>query len=173
MLVCWLVLLLYGNVGVADVDVVPQVTVYKLDASGRVVWHYPATVLERQNNCVRLEATFDRERVDIGPAVFHRGDRFVEYYYDDRWYNIFAVYEGEGAALKGWYCNVCRPAELGAEAIRCEDLALDVWVSPAGTPTIMDQDEFAALDLPERDRRHGRDALATLLCLAETGRLPR
>lgn len=151
---------------------VPEITVYKLDANGRVVWQYPATVLDRRPHAVRLEAAFNRDRVDLGYAVFRRGDRFVEHFYSDRWYNVFAVYDGSGPAFKGWYCNVCRPAELTETAVRCVDLALDLWAPPTGPPLVLDEDEFEALDLSAAERRNGREALQTLLHLAAANQLP-
>ena len=87
--------------------------------------------------------------------------------------DIFAVYEGKSAGLKGWYCNVCRPAVLGESAIYCEDLALDLWVSPAGESIVLDEDEFAALKITAEERIKGLAALNELLHLAEEGTLPR
>ncbi len=147
-------------------------TVYKLDSNGREVWQYPATVLERGPRHVRLEAFFNRGDMELGYAVFRRGDRFVETFYSDRWYNIFAVYGREDDVLKGWYCNVCRPAEIGEAAVRCDDLALDVWVTPAGETLVLDEDEFAALTLTPEERHHARHALDQLLRDAKSGRLP-
>lgn len=109
-----------------------KVTVYKLDHDGREVWQYPARVLARAPHHVRLEAFFNRDDTDLGYVVFKRGDRFIETFYDDRWYNVFAVYDRDDGELKGWYCNICRPAEITASAVRCDDLALDIWVTPEG-----------------------------------------
>lgn len=150
-----------------------KLLVYKLDENGNHVWEYPAVELERGEHCVRLEAFFNRDNLDLGFATFARGDRFIEYFYEDRWYNIFAVYEGKSARLKGWYCNVCRPAVLGESAIYCEDLALDLWVSPAGESIVLDEDEFAALKITAEERIKGLAALNELLLLAEEGSLPR
>ncbi len=149
------------------------VTVYKLDENGRIVWHYPAEVCERNAAHVRLQAFFNRDDMDLGYTVFKRGDRFIEYFYADRWYNVFAVHDRDNGSLKGWYCNVCRPAKLSTTAVHCEDLALDVWVTPTGQTTILDEDEFEALDLNEFERRNGRLALETLLNLAQAGELPK
>lgn len=149
-----------------------EITVYKLDEHGREVWQYPATVLAREATSIRVQAFFDRDDVDLGYVVLARGDRFVETFYEDRWYNVFAVYNGVDDAFKGWYCNVCRPAEITQDAVRCEDLALDVWVSPQGETMVEDEEEFAALDIPEEDRRRGKESLERLLRLAERGRLP-
>ena len=148
-------------------------TVHKLDHAGREVWQYPATVLERGTNYIRLEAYFNRDDVDLGYAVFKRGDRFIETFYAGRWYNVFAVYDLDGGAFKGWYANVCRPASITTDAVRCDDLALDVWVSPGGETTVLDEDEFAALPLSDGDRRQACEALQLLLAAAESGTLPR
>jgi hypothetical protein len=150
-----------------------QLTVYKLDDKGVPVWSYPARELARRHHMVRLEAFFNRDDIDLGFATFARGDRFVEYFYSDRWYNIFAVYVGDSARLKGWYCNICRPATLGHQTITCEDLALDLWVTPDGQAIVLDEEEFAALALTAEERTQARAALADLLALSESGRLPR
>lgn len=150
-----------------------SLTVYKLDEHGQTVWSYPAVVIERGAHHVRLEAAFNRDDLDLGFATFARGDRFVETFYDNRWYNIFAVHEGSSQRLIGWYCNVCRPATLGERELRCEDLALDVWAAPGRRPLVLDEDEFAALAISEGDRARALEALDELLRLALAGKLPR
>lgn len=149
-----------------------DLTVYKLDEHGREVWRYPARMLARDESYVQLEAFFNRDDMDLGYTTFKRGDRFIEYFYSDRWYNIFAIYERDSAALKGWYCNVCRPAGLGEDGVRCEDLALDMWVSPAGDLTVLDEDEFEALAISADDRDQALEALKELQALAERRALP-
>ena len=149
-----------------------EVVVYKLDESGNEVWQYPANVLERQANSIRLEAFFNRDDLDLGFAVFKKGDRFIETFYNDRWYNIFAVYDRDHKQLKGWYCNICRPAELGDTVVRCQDLALDVWVAPDDEITILDRDEFDVLPLSAEERQKCARALHELQRLAQIGQLP-
>ena len=150
-----------------------ELTVYKLDENGEHVWKYPALELERGEHFIRLAAFFNRDDLDLGFAIFARGDRFVEYFYDDRWYNIFAVHAGDSDRLKGWYCNVCRPAVLGETTIHCEDLALDLWVAPDGKSLVLDENEFAALQITADERVQGRAALHELNRLANNGMLPR
>lgn len=150
-----------------------ELIVYKLDEKGAEVWQYPARVLHRAPRAVRLEAFFNRDRVDMGFVVFCRGDRFVETFYADRWYNVFAVYEGDSALLKGWYCNICRPATIMETAVRCEDLALDLWVPQAGEPLLLDEEEFVALDLSAAERELCWTAVAELRTLIAGSRLPR
>ncbi|MBK7217511.1 MAG: DUF402 domain-containing protein [Candidatus Promineofilum sp.] len=142
--------------------------VYKLDHHGREVWRYPGRVLARDAGSIRLEGFFNRDDTLVGPAVFKRGDRLVETFYSDRWYNVFAVYDRDDGALKGWYCNVTRPATITGDAVSSDDLALDVWVSPDGAVAVLDEDEFAALELSDDEREAARQALRELVELART-----
>ena len=149
-----------------------QIIVYKLDENGEEVWQYPASLLDRQPSAVRLEAYFNRDDLDLGFVVFKRGDQFIETFYNDRWYNIFAVYDRDDQKLKGWYCNICRPAELGETVVRCEDLALDIWSTPEGQIQILDEDEFYAIQLSSEERQNCLFALRELQRLAQSRQLP-
>ncbi len=149
-----------------------EITVYKLDENGAVVWQYPAVVHQRTPSSVRLEATFNRDDLDLGFALFKRGDRIVETFYSDRWYNIFAVYDRDDHKLKGWYCNICRPAELAETAVRCEDLALDLWVTPQYQIQVLDEEEFASLNLNSEEQQKCLKALQELTHLAQLQQLP-
>ena len=149
------------------------ITILKLDHHGREVWRYPGRVLARDAHTIRLEGFYNRDDATVGYAVFKRGDRLVETFYSDRWYNVFAVYDRDDGALKGWYCNVTRPATITADTVSSDDLALDVWVSPGGAVTVLDEDEFAGLELSEADRAAAEDALRQLIRLAESGLLPK
>jgi hypothetical protein len=96
-------------------------------------------------------------------TTLRKGDRFIETYYTDRWYNIYEIHDLDDNRLKGWYCNVARPAVLESEnELSYVDLALDLWVASDGTQTILDEDEFAALDLDTETRKRARKALEEL-----------
>jgi predicted RNA-binding protein associated with RNAse of E/G family len=131
-----------------------QIVVQKLDTRGRLVTSYVATVVERFANGVMLDARWERPTLALGYATFETGDRFREWFYSDRWYNIFEIAESSGA-LTGWYCNIAEPATITETEIRCRDLLLDLWVAPDGETLILDEDEFAAddaIDAPAREQ---------------------
>lgn len=139
------------------------ITVHKLDDGGREVWRYQGQLLARGPHWLRLEATFDRERTESGRLTIEPGDRFIETFYDDRWYNVFAIHDPHGRVFRGWYCNIARPATLEAADVYQEDLALDLIVLPDGSTEILDQREFDALALPVAERRQAEQALQDLL----------
>jgi predicted RNA-binding protein associated with RNAse of E/G family len=96
------------------------------------------------------------------------GDRFIEYYYSDRWFNIFAIANKEGVH-KGWYCNIAEPARIFTDTITQVDLYLDLWVNPAGETLLLDEDDFeAATLLSKRQRTGARQGLQELLHMLET-----
>ena len=143
-----------------------MITVHKLDHTGAEKIAYTGKVLERTENMVVLEAHFARERMELGYVTLTTGDRFVEYFYSDRWYNVFAIYDAADGSFKGWYCNITRPATITEDSIRAEDLALDYFVQPSGKEFVLDEDEFAELPLTAEEAAAARAALKELRALA-------
>ena len=139
-----------------------RIKVQKKNPAGEVTYQYEGTLLARDENSVTLEALFDRVDMPFQDVVFKTGDRFVEYYYSDRWYNIFAIHDRDNGKIKGWYCNVGMPAVIEDEVVSYIDLALDLWVSVDGKQTVLDEDEFEELSLPKELRVAALDALEVL-----------
>jgi hypothetical protein len=139
------------------------INVLKRNARGEVTLQYAGRLLERSADFVRLEARFNRDDLPFMGVVLKRGDRFVETYYTARWYNIFEIHDRDDERLKGWYCNLARPAVWDApDTLSYVDLALDLWVAADGTQTVLDEDEFAALGLDDATRAQVLGALEEL-----------
>lgn len=138
------------------------ITVKKLNPAGQETWRYPGRVLEHDDNRLLLEAEFNRDDLPFHEIVLRRGDRFVETFYSDRWYNVAAIYDRDDGRLKGWYCNIACPAELGDGFVAYIDLALDLLVYPDGRQLVLDEDEFIALALSPGVQQQARQALAEL-----------
>ena len=117
--------------------------VRKLNTRGEVVTSYGAELVERLPHGVRLDARWTRPPLPLGYTTFETGDHFTEWFYTDRWHNIFEIRTADGQ-LKGWYCNIAEPAAITADSVACRDLLLDVWVSPTGETQVLDEEEFAA-----------------------------
>jgi len=139
-----------------------DITVLKRDLSGVVTWQYEGRVLKRESNCVLLEAYFNRDDTPFMDVVLKRGDRFVERFCADRWYNIFKIYDRDDGQFKGWYCNVGYPAVLEKDTVSYIDLALDLWVAADGTQTVLDKDEFLELSIDVMTRAQAVSALEEL-----------
>jgi len=130
-------------------EAVLRIKVQKKNPAGEVTYQYEGDLVRRDENSIVIEALFNRKDMPFQDVVFRTGDRFVEYYYSDRWYNIFAVHDRDDGTVKGWYCNVGMPAVIEDGIVSYVDLALDLWVSANGEQTVLDEDEFEALDLNE------------------------
>ncbi|MET7604545.1 DUF402 domain-containing protein [Streptomyces avermitilis] len=141
--------------------------------SGRTKIRYPAELLHDDGTRVTVRAPWAGDGVrDFGFVRFEPGDVFTEHYWRDRWYAVKEVRDGRGA-LKGWYCDITRPATLVGAELVVEDLDLDLWRSADGTAVLrLDEDEFAASGLAASDPRAAaaaENALDTLELLAREG----
>ena len=150
-----------------------KIKVQKKNLAGEVTYEYEGVLLSRHENSITLEALFDRQDMPFMEVAFKRGDRFVEYYYADRWYNIFAVHDRDDGKIKGWYCNIGMPAVIEDGIVSYVDLALDLWVSVNGKQTVLDEDEFEILGLNEELRTSALNGLNELKLLFENNKPPR
>ena len=140
-----------------------MISVRKRDENGLVTWEYTGEVLARGTNFVRLEARFNRIDMPFQGIMLKQGDRFVETFYTNHWYNIFEIHDRDDDALKGWYCNVGRPAVWDEpDAISYMDLELDLWGTPDGRQTILDEPEFERAELDVFTRGQALQGLAEL-----------
>lgn len=148
------------------------ITVRKIQPDGSEAMRYRGRVIARGETWIRIEAYFSRPDVPLPYVTFRTGDRLIEYFYADRWYNVFELYDVSGGHLKGWYCNIARPAVIDTESVLWFDLALDVWVSPAGDVLVLDEDEFADLALDTTTRSAALAALDDLKARIARGDAP-
>lgn len=146
-----------------------EVVVIKLDVQRKERWRYSGQILKQEPGMVLLEAYFNRDDADFHGMPFKRGDRFLEVYFADRWYNIFEIYDRDDGLLKGWYCNVTRPAVFEAGVVRYVDLALDLLVFADGRQLVLDEDEFAELEIGDAERQRARQALDELRGILQPG----
>ena len=140
-----------------------MITVVKLSPRGEIKIQYQGEVVEYLSHGVIIQAYWSHPTKNLGYVSFEPGDRFIEYYYTDRGYNIFDISSTQGVR-KGWYCNIAEPAILIDDRIEQVDLLLDVWVSPTGETLILDEDEFATdTTLNAGQRKGAKQGLQELL----------
>jgi len=149
-----------------------KIQVQKKNPAGEIKHEYEGEVLRREEHSIVLEALFDRADMPFMDVVFKTGDRFVEYYFSNRWYNIFTIHDREDDHVKGWYCNIGEPAVIEDGVVSYVDLALDLWVSTAGTQTVLDEDEFEELNLSQELRSNALNGLAELKELFRNNKPP-
>ncbi|MEU3063642.1 DUF402 domain-containing protein [Streptomyces subrutilus] len=147
-----------------------QLTVV-LTKAGRTRIRYPAVGVADDGDRISVRAPWAADGVrDFGFVRFEPGDVFVEHFWRTRWYAVKEVRTGAGV-LKGWYCDVTRPALVRGTEIVVDDLDLDLWVSADGSRVLrLDEDEFAASGLRTSDPEAAAQAVRALDALDDQAR---
>ncbi len=151
----------------------PVMKILKKDLADEVTWQYEGVELHRDENSITVEAFFNRDDMPFQEIVLKRNDRFVETFYTDKWYNIFEIYDRDDGKLKGWYCNITKPAVIEDGQVSYVDLALDLWVSADGRQTVLDEDELEELTLDVELKRKAFAGLRELKQYFESKNPPR
>jgi hypothetical protein len=108
---------------------------------------FQANVIQRDADYILVRAQWNHPLVDMGYVTFAPGDYLYEHFYRDRWYNVYELRSQDGV-LKGWYCNITRPAVFFDGVIESEDLEIDLFVPPdRANILVLDEDEYAARGL--------------------------
>lgn len=139
-----------------------KIIVTKLDHTGREVWSYPGIVIQRDREKVIIEAKFTRSDFVFNGMELKLNDTFIEAYYRKKWYNIMEIHDRDDGHLKGWYCNVTRPADFSRWKIEYQDIALDLLVHHNGPIQLLDEDEFGEMNLPDREVEQAWSAVSEL-----------
>ncbi len=148
------------------------ITVTKQDAHGVPLLSYAGVLVARGETWVCLDAIFTRPDVRASYVTFRQGDRMREWFFSDRWFNIFELHDVDDDRIKGWYCNITRPASLTRHSVAADDLALDMFIAPDGAGLLLDEDEFAALDLSTYERAQALAAVEELRAWVMARRAP-
>ena len=116
-----------------------EVRAYKFDGLLHRSW--PAVLDRREGPLVVLDATFPEEVIHDLLGTIASGTRSLEYYWLDRWYNVFRFAQPDGQ-LRNYYCNVNVPPTLRDNVLSYVDLDLDILVDPDFSYRILDVDDF-------------------------------
>ncbi len=122
-----------------------------------------------------LEGKFDAgiEHDLLGTIV--SGTHSLEYYWLDRWYNVFRFSHPNGE-LRNYYCNINVPPTFDGEILSYVDLDLDILVAPDFGSRILDMEDFErnaeVYGYSEEMRAKAQSALEELIVMIETRAFP-
>jgi protein associated with RNAse G/E len=123
------------------VDQRADITVKTYKYDGRMHRSWRAEILEQKSDLLVLLGVFT-ERIEHSQlGVIEPGTLSYEYYWLDRWYNVFRFHEPNGA-LRNYYCNINMPPKLEDGVLSYIDLDIDIYISPQMKPSVWDLDEF-------------------------------
>lgn len=153
----------------------PTITIQLLKPAKQQIITFPAELLRQVEGEIVVRAVWERPSLDLGYTTFEAGAEFIEYYYTDHWYTIYAIHNTYGM-LQGWYCNVTRPAHFDGMLLTSEDLEIDLFVSAdRQTLLTLDMDEFEARNFQHVDPatyHAALEALTELKTMAQAGEHP-
>lgn len=136
---------------------------------------WPARIISQDDNLLILDAEFTEDIHHQLLGTVARGTTSVEYYWMDRWYNIFRFLKPDGV-LRSFYCNVNIPPTFDGRTLNYIDLDIDILVAPDLTYRIVDEDEFdlnaRKYNYPSKIRESAYQALAELVSLIEKREFP-
>jgi len=152
-----------------------QLTVRVLKYGGTEHRRWNATLARQDESLIVLDAEFEDEVEHHLLGSIGRGTRTIEYYWLDRWYNIFRFLETDGAT-KLFYCNVSMPPSLEGGILSYIDLDIDILVRPDFSYQVLDVEEFATnavcYGYSEEVRVQTHKAIDELTSMIETRRFP-
>lgn len=142
---------------------------------GTVHRSWRARVLQQDAELLVLDGKFEAEVRHALLGTIVRGTMSIEYYWLDRWYNVFRFLEPDGS-LRNYYCNINIPPVFDGRALSFIDLDIDVMVAPDLSYQIIDEDEFKENALryayPEDVQAGAHKALDELVHLIESRQFP-
>jgi uncharacterized protein len=159
-----------GLIATADTIIV---SVLKYDGVEHRRW--PAQIAKSKGTLLVLDAVFDEEIQHDLLGTIASGTVSTEYYWLDRWYNVFRFSDPD-RKLKNFYCNVNTPPQFDGRVLSYIDLDIDVLVAPDFTYKILDVNDFEEnarrYGYPEELQANARRALAELTGLIEARSFP-
>ena len=136
---------------------------------------WSARVLKCDFPLLVLDAAFDETIEHEFLGTINSGTLSTEYYWLDRWYNVFR-FSGPDQQLKSYYCNVNMPPNIDGSTLSYIDLDIDILVKPDLTYQILDLDDFETnaerYAYPAAVRDNVQQAVIDLVRLIETHTFP-
>jgi len=132
-------------------------------------------VVETAGDLLICEGRFETQVDHPELGVIRKGTISREYYWFDRWYNIFRFQEPDGS-LRNFYCNIAMPPRLSESILDYLDLDIDVVIWPDHRCVILDRDEFVQNSLrfgyPKEVIQKVNESLQDLRALIDSRQFP-
>ena len=152
-----------------------EITVVSRKYDGRIRRSWKCRLVREELPLLEFVGEFDREVVHTDLGIIRRGTVSYEYYWTDRWYNVFRFHEPEGD-LKYFYCNINTPPTFKDGSLDYLDLDIDLLVRPDYSITILDEHEFVEnaerFGISEDVRQRAKDSVHELMGMIERREFP-
>src|SRR5580765_1994739 len=152
-----------------------QVTINarKYDQNIRRSWQ--GGLISSNENLLVVVGRFESEVEHSGLGTIKQNTVSVEYFWLDRWYNIFKFHEADGS-LRNYYCNIAMPATFADGILDYVDLDIDLVVWPNRKYEVLDRDDFerntAKYGYPEDITDRAEASVNELIVMIERNEFP-
>jgi protein associated with RNAse G/E len=148
------------------------VTINSRKYDGTVRRSWTCRFLSQQESLLTFEGLFETEVLHPDLGLIAAGTRSLEYYWLDRWYNVFHFFEPTGE-FRNLYCNINVPPTLSDGVLDYVDLDVDVMVWPDARVLVLDEDDFeknaAKFKYPAEIRKKAVETLAEVRSMIVKG----
>ena len=145
----------------------------KYDLIVRKSWK--CRLVERADPLLVLIGEFDSEVSHAGLGSIARGTVSQEFYWLDRWFNVFRFSEPDGS-FRNFYCNITMPPKFENDVLDYVDLDIDVIMWPDGRVDTLDMDDFESNSIrfgyPDDVRENALDSLSELQRTIDASEFP-
>jgi len=149
------------------------VRVLKHDGAEHRRWH--ARLSRQEGALIVLDAEFDFDVDHRLLGQISRGTRTIEFYWLDRWYNVFRFLKDDGTT-RLHYCNVNTPPVFENETLTYIDLDVDLLVQPDLSYEVLDLEEYEMnaerYGYSDEIKRQAHAAVDQLISMIETRQFP-
>jgi protein associated with RNAse G/E len=108
---------------------------------GREHKRWSAELVKQEGSLLVLDAYFPEEISHDLLGTIACGTHSLEYYWLDRWYNVFRFAQPTGE-LRNYYCNINLPPTFVDGILSYVDLDLDILVGPDYSYQVLDAEDF-------------------------------
>lgn len=118
-----------------------EITINSRKFNGQLHRSWKCNLIRRKDSLLIFEGEFQNEIKHSKLGFIRRGTKSYEYYWLNRWFNVFRFHEPNGN-LRNYYCNINMPPEFKNNILDYIDLEIDVVVWRNFEFEILDLDEF-------------------------------
>lgn len=117
------------------------ITINSRKFDGGIHRSWKAELIRRKHSLLELVGIFEFDVNHLHLGFIRRGTISYEFYWLDRWYNVFRFHEPNGD-LRNYYCNLNMPPAFNKGVLEYIDLEIDVLVWNDFSYEILDREEF-------------------------------
>lgn len=121
----------------------PEITVNSRKYDGSINRTWPCEFVSREGSLLTFLGVFDQDVEHSSLGSIKKGTISHEYYWLDRWYNVFRFHESDGI-FRNYYCNINMPPTFENGVLDYVDLDIDFVIWPDGSVSELDREEYEA-----------------------------